>query len=362
MDACVSGHSAYIYDRGGRKRIAQIKRLSEIRWSRIRDDISEAHIVVTGDSCTEQAATLSNVEPKRQELVIFRGGERVWEGVIWLVEQAPGQTTIRAHDIAEYMFGTPLTKAYDNRHPNETAMTTRLYGAIAYEMPVWEALDPPLNFLPHVVVHHWPNEAGTAAYTKAYQMTLGELVDNAAARSGIDYTMVGRALHLWDTSRSLGRIRTLTEADFYGNVIVTAYGSDHTEIAYVTAEDGRYGKAGASDPYYGPWTKVFTAYNEEGSAAPTQVELNSQAARNVSGRSPVPVEVRVPDNSSIKLSDSLKISDLVAGVQIPLRATLNGRRFSQMQKLDALVVSESATSEQVQVTLSPATRPDEDTP
>jgi len=109
------------------------------------------------------------------------------------------------------------------------------------------------------------------------------------------------------------------------------------------------------------WSTVFNAYNEEGTTAPTVGELNSQAARNTSGRSPVPVEVRVPDNSSLVLSRTLRISDLVPGVRVPLRATLNARALSQDQKLDHLVVTETAKGETVQITLTPATKPDSDT-
>ena len=66
------------------------------------------------------------------------------------------------------------------------------------------------------------------------------------------------------------------------------------------------------------------------------------------------------DNSGLVLSDTLKINRLVCGVQIPLRATFNARPLSQLQKLDHLVVTETAEGERVQVMLTPATRPDSD--
>lgn len=70
--------------------------------------------------------------------------------------------------------------------------------------------------------------------------------------------------------------------------------------------------------------------------------------------------MRVPDNSSIRLSDSLQISDLVPGTRVPLLATLNARARNQMQKLDHLVVTETAAGEDVKITLSPASREDSD--
>jgi hypothetical protein len=81
----------------------------------------------------------------------------------------------------------------------------------------------------------------------------------------------------------------------------------------------------------------------------------------VSGRNPVPVEVRIPDNSTIRLDDTLTIDDLIPGVQMPLLATLNARQVSQDQKLDLVTVRETgAEGETIQVVLTPATKPDSD--
>jgi len=107
---------------------------------------------------------------------------------------------------------------------------------------------------------------------------------------------------------------------------------------------------------------MYTIYNENGTAAPTQGELDSQARRNTSGRSPSPIEVRIPDNSTIFLSADVGINALVPGVQVPLRATLNARDLAQQQKIDSVTVTETADGENVQVTLTPATKPDSDTP
>lgn len=374
-------HRAMIYDRGGTRRLGELKNLSQVDWSRDRDGVSEAGIVIQGSACDKARPLLQRIASKRHELVIYRGDDRVWEGPIFRIGDEGSRITIFAKDVVAYLFGTMLSRDWDNR-PNSasgvTEVTTRMEQIISHELvtsrtgralggstiilPAWETLDPPINVLPHLVVHHFPNEARTAAFTRAFETTVGTHLASAARTSGIDYTAIGRAIHLWDTSRSIGQIRTLTEADFFGNIIVTEYGADHTQAAYVLGQEGVYGEAINPEnlELYGPWSTSFTAYNEEGSAAPTVSALNSQAARNTSGRSPVPVEVRVPDNSSIRLSESLRISDLVPGVQVPLLATLNARARNQLQKLDHLRVTETAAGEDVKVTLTPATRPDED--
>jgi hypothetical protein len=408
-DRCITGHTAFIYDRGGLTRVGQIQDISSIQWERDRDGTSEATVILTGRSCQKQRRLINNLITKRHELVIFRGGERVWEGPLWRVGDEGDRVEIAAHDVSAYLFGTPLTRKWDNRmratyntegdpviiYSEPTEVTTRMEQIIEYQLttnwtarstwadaavvPViaWENLDPPANILPYLTVHHWPNEARTSAFTYAYEMTVGEHLAGFARSGGIDWTVVGRAIHIWDISRSLGRTRVVTEADFFGKVIVTEYGADHTQLAYVSGGTGQavdvlpggfqdpvfyYGEAvnRANIDLYGPWTRVYTAYDEEGTDEPNTAELNSQAVRNTKGRSPVPFEVRVPDNSSVRLGGSLSISDMVPGVQIPLQATLNSRTWSQMQKIDHVRVKENADGEDVAVTLTPTTSEDSD--
>lgn len=357
---CAELHTAYIYDRGAITRVAQLVDLSSVTWTRDRDGISEATITIEGSACSAQADILRNIEPKRNELVIFRGDDRVWEGPVWRVGWYNDHVEVNAHDVMAYILETPLSQAYSNAYPNVGTVTGRVDTILQYEMQIWETLDPPANVLPYLQIHHFPNEAETTAVTKPFEMTAGEHIQHLAHYSGIDFCCVGRALHVWDVSRNLGQTRLLTEADFYSEVVVTAYGADMAASVYVIGEDGVYGHAEEPSPYYGPWTRILTAYNEEGTTAPTQSELDSQAQRNLSGRMPVPVEVRVPDNSGIRLDDTLTINDLVPGVHVPLLATLNARTLSQMQKIDHVQITETADGETVQVTLTPATKPDED--
>lgn len=370
---CVSGHTVYIYDRGGTRRIAQLLDLSQVRWTRDRDGVSEAEVQVDGSACSAQREILANIEPKRSELVIYRGDDRVWEGPVWRVGWHADHVEIAAHDVMAYVFGTALTKEWDNRHRDDTTdpdnpvpisrpteATTRIGNILQYEMQPWEALDPPVNVLPHLQIHHFANEARTTAYTMPFEMTAGEHIAHMAHYSGIDYTAVGRAIHVWDVSRSLGKTRQLTEADFLSEVVVTAYGADMAATVYVVARGGAYGEAHSLGQFYGPWVQILTAFQEEGTNDPTQEELDSQARRGLNGRYPVPVEVRVPDGSGIRLSDTLTIQDLVPGVQVPLLATLNARTLSQLQKIDHVKVEETAEGETVSVSLTPATKPDED--
>lgn len=374
-------HYAMVYDRGGMRRIGEFAEITSVEWSRDRDGVSEAHVSIKGEACRRQRDLIRRLASKRHELVIFRGNDRVWEGPIFRISDDGEDVKIAAKDVLAYLFATALSKEWSNQYRSAvgpTEVTTRLGTIIEYELansrvgravngspvlvPAWESLSPPINVLPFLQVHHFPNEARTAAKTAPFEMTVGEHLSSMARSSGVDYTAVGRSIHLWDTSRSIGQTRTLTEADFYGNVIVTEYGADHNQGAYVVGQEGMYGEAITTDnlDLYGPWVTIYNAYNEEETAAPTQPELDSQAARNTNGRSPAPVEVRVPDNSTVRLSETLRITDLVPGVKVPLLATLNARARNQDQKLDHVTVKESAEGESIMITLTPATRQDSD--
>lgn len=408
MAGCVTGHSAFIYDRGGTRHIASLRDLSLVKYERVRDNISEATVRLLGDACSDQQGIIDAIRTHRHEMRLFRGDEIAWEGVIHRAASTDGEAEIVAKDILTYLDYQPLTQTYSNatvggvKHVD--TVTGRIEKIIEYELshgrimrvpkagnnahvtrlralgwtidtvasnggfdvhlPALEAdeLLPAINVLAHMNVHHFPNEAETTAVTEPYEYTVFEHLLSLARRAGIDFTVVGRALHIWDVSRNLGRLPQWTEANFTDKIIVTEYGSDHTQAAYSSAQNGLYGSALNLEnlEFYGPWTTIYTAYQEEGTPDPSQVELNSQARRNVSGRSPAPIEVRVPDNASLILDDTVTLRSLVPGTQVMLRATLAARQVAQLQKIDHVVVTEDEKGEHIQVTLTPATKPDSD--
>jgi hypothetical protein len=259
---CVEKHTAFIFDRGGTRRVGPLLDISSIRWERARDNVSEASVWIEGDACDEQAPFLGSIRVHRHELVIFRGNERVFEGPIHRIGSFPSRMEIVAKDVSEYLFHTPLSRIWDNSSTGTgtVPVTTRMEEIIEYELttdreqiPVngtlpitvtaWENLDPPINVLPYLVAHHFPNEAETAAKTVAFEMTVGDHLANYAHYGGVDWVTVGRAIHMWDVSRSLGRLQQFTQADLDSDVVVSEYGADHSQSAYVIGSDGVYGGA-----------------------------------------------------------------------------------------------------------------------
>ena len=351
--ACVN-HTVYVYDRGGLTRIAEITDLTSVSWERVGDDISFCDLVVNnpGAGC---ARVLEQMEPARHELVVYRGQNRVWEGPLTLMRYRRETVEIQARDVMHYAYRIAQTRPYDNRYPNVATVVDRAYTQLVTELTRRESESPPINVVPFITRVDQVGDARTTRNTITYQKTVFDDVDDMAANSGLDYTVVGRSIILHDTSTALGRLPTLTENDVLGEIIVTVYGMEMATFAAVSGADGAYGIAGVGDdPYYGRWEIIDDAYDEEeGSDAPTQSELNEQAQRNVAARIPVPVEVRVPDGSQLSGVSPIKVEDLVPGVQVPVRATLTARTFSQVQKLRKMKVTEDSNGERVQITLAP---------
>jgi hypothetical protein len=364
MPLTCARHTVAVYDRGGRQRIGTIDPLTSVRWSRVRDDMSMASLVTVSPSweCREM---LKEVEANRHELVIFRDGERVWEGPITLITYGSTSITIEARDVMYYVHRTIMHAEYSNAYGSAAGVMTvvdRAEWILNGELARKEALDPPINVLPYLMKFNSPDPANTAKATLPYSSLVYEEIDELASRSGLDYTVVGRAIILFDRHVAFSTTPAVSEADFIGEIIVSMYGLEGGTAAYVTDGKGNYGLAGGDDPYYGEIELLDTAYQEStdpNAVAPTQAEMNSQAIRNLNGRNPTPVIVRIPDGSRLNPDGVLSMKDLIPGIRVPLRATLTARTFSQLQKLDNVRVDESASNgEAIVITLSPADHDD----
>lgn len=358
-------HTAYIYDRGGKRRIGILDPLTYVTWGRTLDDISSSTVRTVAPSW-ECAKMLAEVMPGRHEMVVFRGTERVWEGPITRLAYHSNYVEIEARDVMHYAYRTVMHAAHDNHYPNIQTVVERAREILLDELARKEALDPPINVLPYLVTMATSADARTSRKTIPFESTVFEDIDSMAQYAGLDYTVVGRRIIVVDTHTVYARTQTVTEADFIGDVVITLYGMDLATEAWVLgqeAEDGTtpVGHYGGTDPYYGEWEVLDTPYNEGGEESVTQGALDSQAQRNIAGKNPTPLMVRLPQGSTLNPAGILKIGDLVPGVRIPLRATLTARKIAQMQKLkEVRVTEEEGTGETIQVTMNPASLNDED--
>jgi hypothetical protein len=358
---CVSEHRVLVIDRGGQQIVGELTNLARVKWGRVRDDISEAEVDITASNCSSQEDILSSIEPGRHEFRIVRSDGAVWEGPITRMQLNRTGATFYARDVMHYAYRTVMRSGYNNAYPNIAFVTTRAKTILLAELARKEALTPPINVLPYLVEHHLATDAQTSRVTLPMQYTVFEHIDDMAAKAGMDYTVIGRAIHLWDTSVPMGYGPRITENDFTGDMNVTIYGMELATNAIVTDGQGNWGEAVVADTYYGNVEVLATAYDEKEDEGPppSSAEMASQAQRNLYGRYPTPVIVNIPAGSSLNRAGVVSMDDLVPGVYFDLTVERFGRVFSQTQKLNKMDVEETAAGETVTVDMGPATAPDE---
>jgi hypothetical protein len=381
-EPCVSHHTALIFDRGGSQRLWQLLDMTSVQWQRKESNKSQATLSITGTACSAQAVTLDKIEPRRHELVLFRGKERVWEGPIVQATTTSSVFTLTANDIIEYLDGTALSASWQlDEDGGSTGMVERLEDIITYELttpyimetnqgPVivtrWENQEPPANILPFMDFR--PGPTRTTAVSTPFQMTLGQYLANRGDSIGVSYTTVGRKLVIWDGV--LGQVRTVTENDFSGDFQVIKDGSSLYTIEHVASTsavpgvDPLVGHAANDTSYYGPWEQIASTTDtgsttespdsgDSGDSGAELLDLNTQARAGLTSAGyPVPLVLKTADGSSLIPSAGLGINDLVAGIQVPVRAANNIRRVSEMQRLNQMTVTETADQgEVIQVTM-----------
>lgn len=366
---------AFLYDRGGVRMLGEITGITSLKWERLRDDISTCNITITGwdEDC---GALLASVRSWIHEIVIFREGpggtERVWEGPVTLPTWDADTVTIEAKDVMTYVYRRVLHTPINDAYPNQTAVTTRakeiIQNALVYDDP---------NVLPYLNAQESTGDALSSRVVKAKEDTAWGVIDDMAAKSGLDYTTVGRSIIVWDTHNAIGYLPEMTDGDFSEPVHVSEYGMRLANYYAVTNNNGVFGEAvrglDGDEPLYYGWIEMLnSAYGEaEGAAleetltpealAALEAKLDSQAERNISDRWPTPLVVRVPDNATLNPELNIGINQLIPGVFIPLRASLALRKVTQIQKLDRITVTETEGSEKIAVVMSPRSVPDSET-
>jgi hypothetical protein len=327
----------------------------------VRDEISTATVVIQLDAAGIQNELLRGLDAGRLEIVIYRGEDRVWEGPITRVAWKATTIEVSARDVLHYAARTIQRKGYSSAYPVRESVIQRAARIMRSELGRKEAIAPGINVLPHLVTHDYPTDAGTSRVTLPYEMYVFEHLDDMAAKGGLDYTTLGRGVHLWDTSRPLGQTPKMGRGDFIGEMEVTSYGLELATYSASTDGKGNSGDAGGEDEYYGLVELLATAYDEEtdDGPVPSVEELRSQAQRNQSGRNPTPVIMRIPDNSAIDMNGAWEMKHLVPGIYVPLEIDHPVRTFSQMQKLSKVTVTEEPAGETIQIVLAPASKSDD---
>ena len=376
-------HRVFLYRRGGKQRVGEIRNCSLVEWNRLRDDISDARVITT-DWDLDEGAMLAHIQTWAYELVIFRDNgssvDRVWEGPVARLTYTKDSVEIYARDMMAYAYRRVIRQKMNDGGGNNTGATV-----VDRATRVLQNAFAPDD--PNVLAYLHPIEDGNPAmqYRSAaeYSRTAFEEVDDMASNAGLDYTVVGRSILLWGTRHPLGRLPEFRDKDLGASPIVSEYGMSLSNRYIVSDGNGIWGQAEigplketGEDPKYGlveilssSWASDEDEDDEEGAdydygviteeqRAKIVASFEEHAAQSIASRYPAPVVVRVPDNTSLNPSAVVSIQHLVPGVAIPLRSTSTLREVSALQKLDSVRVTETEGKEVVAVTMSPFNRRD----
>jgi hypothetical protein len=350
----VSVLKAYLTDRGGEHILGQFDGATEVRWQRIRDDVSVGSVHVR-DPNARCARTMSKVEAIRHELLIMEDDEEVWVGPITLPEIQGGAGKVSAKDMLFFAQRTVCKKKWSSAFPVDETVIDRTERILRDEMKPWEAAGA--RFLSGLKPIRHTGDAGTSRVSERYSQYVWTDMDALAARSGMDYTVAGRTLYFHDTHQFIAKGRTLTDADFLAQLRVSQYGSELATAYYVTDNLGRAKASKIPDTYYGPVELLASAY-DSGTVSAERIpvaELQKQATLNIRSRYPVPKILRVPENSQLRPSVVRPLMPyLVPGVGFPIWSESAGEPVESMQKLDRVEGVEDPRGYRVSISLSPA--------
>lgn len=367
----------FVYRRGGKERVAELTGCSHVEWNRVRDDISTARIVVNSWDI-DCGNLLASLDAWAYEIVIVRENgystDRVWEGPITLLTYKTDSVEIDAKDVMGYAYRRIIKQKMSDSANGDT-VTSR---AARVLQNVFAPDDP--NLLAYLTVMARVDDAMQYRSIPAYSRTAFEEIDDMAANAGLDYTAVGRSILLWGTKHRIGTLPEFRDKDLGNAPIVSVYGMSMANVYSVSDGNGIHGEAyrggvdpvaGTTDERYGlvemlssSWASDTAAeqgtYTQEGLNTVT-ASFEESAERSISDRYPVPVVVRVPDNTSLNPDTVISIQHLVPGVVIPLRSTATLRKVVANQKLDSVKVIQADGKETISVTMSPFSRDDSET-
>ena len=341
-------------DRGGVTKLGEITQLTGLQFDRLGDDTSNCTLTVNGPSI-DCCVLLGDLRTGRHELVVYRNGHRVWEGPITRLGYRPGRVEIDARDITWYMSRRALEVGIDYTGTAYPAITM-LYDLVLAHYPL---TGDPFNVGRFVARIEGPDDARTAAKYRAYTRTLFNLLEQYAARGGIDYTVNGRRLILVDAQTRGHVLPKLTDSHLSGSVNVTEYGQELKTRSYISNNETTYTVAVAPQEwvdYYG-FIDFIDSSVDEGDGSPDAedlVALEEVAQRTLRIGFPAPVRLWIPDDSRLDPCYEAEFDQLQANAWVPVQSLNTCRRLSQWQKVQKVSVDWTPDGESVGLTLKKA--------
>lgn len=338
-------YALFIRGRCGDKQRGALGTFQSLEWGRLQDDTSLAEVEIAlageaGDACCE---LMSNVRTWHDNLAIFRNpGDLVWEGPLTWIETGRSTLKLRAHDVTAWLDERWVFPGID--HSIDSGDGPKDLTQIAREviLPALARDDP--------CVETSFTDSGIRGERKieAYSQYAGDALRDLA-RTGIDFTALGRRIYVGLTTGLPQVLGVLREDHFLTDVTIVEDGLATGNRWGVEGKDAAIrGFFGDGDDYYGLHEKLA----KEDSILDADSARVSAFQRWSETRRP-PTYVVVPPNAQLSPEAPVEIGALVPGTLVNLDVASGCRQVQATQRLNSLTVHADAEGESVQLTLSP---------
>jgi hypothetical protein len=363
-------HKAFIYERGGQRRFAELNMLTQVRWKRIRDDISTAEIVVPTQGCCEVLSLLRCI---KYELHIYLDDKPVWEGPITRLEYDADVCRIFAEDIMWVAKRTAITEGYNHGYPNIGMVIDRMEWLM--QQAYFHSHADPWRMAGRLHPIRSADGPRTSRIVYAWQYYVWDDFDKYAEDYGADYTVYRRDVYWWDGNYRWLTIADLDESHLSSSPRIVEYGNQMATRSIVTNSRGYAGISDLQPGTYGEYGIIddLVTNGIDGSAQgerpkeaqeppegatepdlddaqfaearpPTPEELaqwKETAIRNANSTAPPQEAVVIPANTTLLPGAPWSIEDLVPGAYFKVHTTRLCRTVDEWQRLQEIIVEET---------------------
>lgn len=339
--SCAESYTVRIHWRGGalEKPVELMNHVSDVSWSRTLNDVSTAEVVLSkvSDSCCRD---LQDVHDWVHELSIYRNvqgtPQLVWQGPIQVIRIRRQTVVIEAADVFAWL--DKLVNTYRVTYNTAAPIQgNRRRGTIVYMAHnhlrlnlEQSSLSVPPDYpgiMDYVVVREdglpvISVEKDGSTNTAIWTEYLGEIFREWIKR-GLTWTTVGRSIVFRGfANQQTLPITRMSMDDFMGEVEVVRDGTSTATYGFATNQstqdisEGFTVGWGYSGTAYGRLDSLVEVNEEYETEAEAQTELRQAARREIAGRYPTPLVIRVPDGAQISPDAPITMDMLVPGERV----------------------------------------------
>lgn len=336
----VAEHDVVVTYRGGAMPLGQLPRsaVANLSYSRVVDDVSECKVDVAIDP--RCCGLVGQMRTWGHEIHVLRDGVEVWCGPIVVADIGRDDASFIANDMLAWTKKRFIQHRLDYTGAAAADLTTI---ALAILNDVMTPDDP--NLLAYVQSTA-SNIVGERLMVRGRSIAWDDLSE--LARTGLDFTTVGRAVIIGGESIITAPLATLTAEHFLDGLRVVERG-DLGATQWRVNGSGVAALVGSTDPFYG----LLEAIADE--PAIRDVASATVAAQNrVDVTYPVPLYVQVPENARLSPTAPVPFSHLVPGALCQVAVDQLCRNVNQAMRLQSVSVDSSPQdTDRVAVTFAP---------